>query len=45
MSGPGGAPIPLEHTGGFVLNVSCRALEEEEIVDGDNDPAGNGKGL
>jgi hypothetical protein len=37
LSGPDGAPIPIEHSGGFTVNVSCKALEEEEIVDGDND--------
>ena len=45
LSGADGGPIPLEHSGGFVVNVSCKALEEEELIDGGGDPAGNEKGL
>src|ERR1700730_40778 len=38
LSGPAGAPIPVEHSGGFTLNVTCKAIEEEEIID-EVDPA------
>jgi len=38
LSGPGGAPIPIDSTAKFTVNVTCKAEEEdpeEEIVDGE----------
>jgi succinate dehydrogenase flavin-adding protein (antitoxin of CptAB toxin-antitoxin module) len=40
LSGLEGKAIPLEHSRQFTVNVTCKAIEEEQ-VDGEGDPAEN----